>query len=141
LQDEFSKQCEDYVNLNVLGKLWLNQNWHLSTTQNSNKEKMIADQGMPNTCVRHFMDAFDQLADICLWYDEERKEEWKKSMDTWQKLMDKKIFQIKKLMHLVFSVMLFKLWVDLAGLEGMTNYIHMIGSRYMAFYLQEWRNI
>jgi hypothetical protein len=72
LQDEFLKQFEDYVNLNVLGKPWSNKNWRLSTTQNSNKERTIA--GMPNTHVPWFMEAFDQLADIFLWYDKERKE-------------------------------------------------------------------
>jgi hypothetical protein len=51
LQDEFLKQFEDYVNLNVPGKPWSNSNWRLSTTQNSNTEKAIADQGMPNTYV------------------------------------------------------------------------------------------
>ena len=35
----------------------------------------------------------------------------------------------------------FELWVDLTGLEGMTNYIHMIGSGHMTYYLQEWRNL
>jgi hypothetical protein len=73
LQDEFLKQFEDYVNLNVLGKPWAKGKWRLSTTHNLNKEKTIADQGMPNTHVCQFMDAFDQLADIFLWYDEERK--------------------------------------------------------------------
>jgi hypothetical protein len=29
----------------------------------------------------------------------------------------------------------FELWVDLTGLEGMTNYIHMIGSGHMTYYL------
>jgi hypothetical protein len=29
---------------------------------------------MPNMHVRWFMEAFDKLADIFLWYDEERKE-------------------------------------------------------------------
>jgi hypothetical protein len=34
----------------------------------------------------------------------------------------------------------FELWVDLTGLEGMPNYIHMIGNWHMTYYLQEWRN-
>jgi hypothetical protein len=74
--------------LNVLGKPWSKGNWRLSTTHNSNKEKKITDHGMPNTNVRQFMDAFDQLADIFLWYDEERKEQWKKSMEHWRKMME-----------------------------------------------------
>jgi hypothetical protein len=36
----------------------------------------------------------------------------------------------------------FELWVDLTGLvEGMTNYIHTIGSGHMTYYLREWRNL
>jgi hypothetical protein len=73
LQDEFLTQFEDYINLNVLGKPWRKGNWRLTTTQNSNKDKTIGDQGMPNTHVRRFMDAFDQLADTFLRYDEERQ--------------------------------------------------------------------
>jgi hypothetical protein len=82
------KQFEDYVNLNVLRKPWSKGNWHLSTNQNSNKERTIDDQGMPNTQVCWFMKAFDQLADIFFWYDEERKKHWKKAMDNWRKLME-----------------------------------------------------
>jgi hypothetical protein len=40
-----------------------------------------------------------------------------------------------------FSKEVFDLWVDLSGLEGMTNYVHMIGSGLMIYYLQEWRNL
>jgi hypothetical protein len=31
----------------------------------------------------------------------------------------------------------FELWVDLPGMEGLTNCIHMIGIGHMIFYLQE----
>jgi hypothetical protein len=81
VQDQFLTQFEDYVNLNVPGKPWRKGNWRLTTTQNSNKEKTIGDQGMPNTHVRRFMEAFDELAENFLWYDVDRKEQWKKSMD------------------------------------------------------------
>jgi hypothetical protein len=74
LQDEFLKQFADYVNLNILGKPWTKGNWRLNTTRNSNKEKTIADQGTPNTHAHQFLDASDQLADIFLYFDEERKE-------------------------------------------------------------------
>ena len=146
LQDEFLKEFEDYVNLNVLGKPWAKGNWRLSTTQNSNKERTIADQGMPNTHVCRFMDAFDQLADIFLWYDEERKDHWKKSMDSWNKLMEmarqREDFSEEEIDEFGIQCdVFFELWVDLTGLEGMTNYIHMIGRGHMTFYLREWRNL
>jgi hypothetical protein len=53
MQDhQFLMQFEDCVNLNILEKPWRKDNWHLTTTQNSNKEKRIGDQGMPNMHVR-----------------------------------------------------------------------------------------
>jgi hypothetical protein len=149
LQDQFLTQFEDYVNLNVLGKPWRKGrkgNWRLTTTQNSNKEKTIGDQGMPNTHVRRFLDAFDQLADNFLWYDEERKEQWKKAMANWRKLMElarqREDFTDEEID--TFSSQcddFFELWVDLTGLEGMTNYIHMIGCGHMTYYLKEWKNL
>jgi hypothetical protein len=116
------KQFEDYVNLNVLGKPWAKGNWRLSTTQNSNKEKTIADQGMPNTHVRQLMDAFEQVADIFRWYDEE-------SIDSWQKLMEmarqREDFPEEEVDAFGIQCdVFFELWVDLTGLEGLTNYIH-----------------
>jgi hypothetical protein len=72
-------------------------------------------------------------------YDEERKEQWKKATDNWRKLMEmarqKEKFQTKISMHWAFSPMIFsELSVDLTGLEGMTNYIHMIASGHTASY-------
>jgi hypothetical protein len=146
LQDLFLTQFEDYVNLNVLGKPWRKGNWRLTTTQNSNKEKTIGDQGMPNTHVRRFMEAFDQLADTFLWFDEERNQQWKASMREWRKLMemarqrdDLSDEEIDAFSHQCDDF--FELWTDLTGLEGMTNYIHMIGSGHLTYYLREWRNL
>jgi hypothetical protein len=81
-----------------------------------------------------------------LWYDEERKEQWKKLMEHWRKLMEmagqREAFLDEEID--AFGTQcdaFFELWVDLTGLEGMTNYIHMIGSGYMTNYLREWRNL
>jgi hypothetical protein len=68
----------------------------------------------------------------------------KKSMDTWQNLMEmarqRKVFTNKEID--AFGIQCdFLIWVDLTGLEGMIYYIHIIGSRHMTFYLQEWKNI
>ncbi len=35
----------------------------------------------------------------------------------------------------------YKLWVELVGREGITNYIHMLGSGHIAYYLQVHRNL
>jgi hypothetical protein len=76
-------QFKDYVNLNVLGKHWRKGILCLTTTHNSNTEKRIGDQGMPNC-----MEAFDKLDNNFLWYDEDRKEQWKKLIANWWKLTE-----------------------------------------------------
>jgi hypothetical protein len=35
----------------------------------------------------------------------------------------------------------FQLWVELWGLEGCTNYIHIMSSGYLSTYLSKWKNI
>jgi hypothetical protein len=94
-----------------------------NNTKKLNKEKTIADQGMPNTYVP--LDAFGQLAAIFLWYDEEREEQWKMSIDIWQKLMEimaheREDFSGEEID--AFNIqcdVFFELWVDWTGLEGM----------------------
>jgi hypothetical protein len=145
-QEQFLKQFEEFVNLNVLGKPWRKANWRLHTTENVDKQKTIGDQGMPNTHVRKFIDAFDELADNFMWHDEERKIKWKQCIAEWKLVMemarqredfsDEEIDQFGNQCDVFFE-----LWVDLTQLQGMTNYFHMIGSGHMTYYLREWRNL
>jgi hypothetical protein len=103
---------------------------------------MIGDQGMLNMHVLRLMEAFDELAEHFLWYNEDRKEQQKSLMSNLRKLMEmacqRKHFSDEEID--TFSIQCddcFGLWVDLTGLEGMMNYmIHMIGSGHMAYYLR-----
>jgi hypothetical protein len=72
LQDEFLKQFEDYVNLNVLGKPWAKGNWGLSTTHNLNKEKrQLLIKGCPHSCLSIWMPSTNLLTSF--YGDEKRK--------------------------------------------------------------------
>jgi hypothetical protein len=146
LQDTFLEQFEDHVNLNVLGQSWRKGNWRLTTTRTRNKEKTIGDQGMPNTHVRKFIEAFNPMANTFMWYDEERREAWKECMEEWRLLMEmarqRDDFTDEEIN--VFGVqcdVFFGLRVDLTGIEGLTNYIDMIGCGRLTYYLREWRNL
>jgi hypothetical protein len=149
LQDQFLMPFEDCVNLNVnaLGIPWRKGNWHLTTTQNSNKEKVIGDQGMPNMHMHRFMEVFHKLAETFMWYNEDRKEQWKESMANWQKLMEmarQREDLSDEEINAFTSIQCddcFELWVGWTGLEGMMIYIYMIGSGHMTYYLWEWRNL
>jgi hypothetical protein len=35
----------------------------------------------------------------------------------------------------------FEQWVKLAGRDGLTNYIHMVGAGHLSFYMREWGNL
>jgi hypothetical protein len=145
-QDAFLLDFEEFVNFNVQGKLWRKGNWRLTTTTNSNKERTIGDQGMPNQHVRNFMEAFHDLIDRYLRYDEKKKADWKLCITEWRKVMamarqredftDGEIDNFSDQCDLFFEA-----WVDLHGLPGMTNYFHMIGSGHMTYFLIEWRNL
>jgi hypothetical protein len=63
------------------------ENWRLTTTMNSNKEGTIEDQGMPNQHIRNFMEAFHELIDKFLWYDEDKNVDWKLCIMEWRKVM------------------------------------------------------
>jgi hypothetical protein len=113
---------------------------------NSNKERTIGDQGMPTQHVRNFMDAFHEIIDKFLWYDEDKKADWKRCITAWRRTMemagqrndftDCDIEAFSDQCDLFFEA-----WVDLHGLNGMTNYFHMIGSGHLTYFLREWRNL
>jgi hypothetical protein len=63
LQNTFLFEFEEYVNLHVQGMLCRKGNWRMTTTMNSDKERTIGDQGMPNQHVQNFMEAFHELID------------------------------------------------------------------------------
>jgi hypothetical protein len=44
---------------------------------NSNKERTIRDQGMPNQHVQYFVEAFHKLIKNFLRYNEDKKVDWK----------------------------------------------------------------
>ena len=87
VQDNFLFEFEEYVNKHVRGMPWRKGNWRLVTTMNSNKERTIGDQGMPNQHVRNFIDAFHALIDTFLWYDEDKKAHWKRCITEWRKVI------------------------------------------------------
>jgi hypothetical protein len=44
-------------------------------TEFKQRKIIIGDQGMPNMHIHKFMAAFHQVAEMFLWFDEERKEQ------------------------------------------------------------------
>jgi hypothetical protein len=87
----------------------------------------------------------DQLIDVSI-LNVDRCEQWKAVLSTYRELIvvlhkkedftDEEIKSFQCMANLFFST-----WVKLRGREGVTNYIHMLGSGHISFYLHRYRNL
>ena len=54
----------------------------------------------------------------------------------WEDFMDDEIKDVQDLIDEWFD-----LYVNLLGLEGITNYMHLLGAGHLPFYLKKWRSL
>jgi hypothetical protein len=138
-------QVEITANTMIIGKEDRKSNWKIVRAKDGNHRQTIGDQSMPNTRVRKFINKFEILTDICVT-DETRKLAWNDCIAKYREVM---ILARKREDFLDQEIDLFQdtadnffeKWLDLHGVQGLTNYIHMIGSGHFHFYLTEWRNL
>jgi hypothetical protein len=139
---------EKLVNTKVLGTLRRPANWRLATTTDKDSRQVIKDQTIPNSHVRKFLKAHKLITKLCLPLvtDEPRRNAWDESFLLWNDLMKvsrkRDYFEIDDIHDFQDQAdeWFFK-WHALHGRDGMTNYIHMISSGHLAFYLKEWGNL
>jgi hypothetical protein len=138
----FFKRVATIVNKQVLGTANNSAEWQCAT---DDKMKEIGTIQMDNMRTRRIMAQLELLVEECI-VDEPDKIKWlaciPKFRDGMIKLRsradfdDTAIFSFQKDMDEFFH-----LWVELWGLEGCTNYIHMLSSGHLSVYLQKWKNL
>jgi hypothetical protein len=144
-QDQLIVDFESIVNSRVLGTERRKAHWRLSTGTNNDNRRVIADQSMPNTHVRKFLDHFEELAKLCV-IDEERLARWNDAIYLWISLME---FARKRTDFTEEEIVdfqdladeFFERWIDLKHLDGLGNYFHLVGAGHLSFYLREWGNL
>ena len=87
----------------------------------------------------------DVVVDICV-VDASRKASWIHALDHYRiamlMLRKKEDFTNEEIASYQFRAdKFFQVWLHLFQIEGITNYIHMIGSGYIADYLYKWKNL
>ena len=92
------------------------------------------------------MEAFHELIDMFLWYDEDKKIDWKRCITEWKKVISMALQREEFTDDTIddFSSQcdfFFEAWVVLHGLVGMTDYFQMIGSGHMTYFHREWHNL
>jgi hypothetical protein len=109
------------------------------------KKKEICPITMDNVRTRRIVDSLDTLVDFCVT-DESRASLWITSLNNYRTAMillrkrdDFTNTEIASYQN--HADKFFQAWVRLWQIEGITNYIHMIGSGHIADYLYKWKNL
>ena len=109
------------------------------------KKKEIGPITMDNVRTRRVVDALDTLVDFCVT-DQARAALWMNALNNYRTAM----ILVRKRDDFInteiasyqrHADLFFQSWVKLWQKEGITNYIHMIGSGHIADYLYKWRNL
>jgi hypothetical protein len=141
---DFTSKIQEHINTKILGTPRRPSQWKLPITD----KKELGPVSMTNTKVRKIIDNFDPLVDAILPDDtpEHTKDLWYKSLDSYRELMvmvrqredfsDEDIEEFSDLCNDFYEN-----WTELHQREGITNYIHLIGSGHVTYYLRPYRNL
>jgi len=138
----FFRRVAAIVNKQVLGTNENLAEWECVT---DNKKKEIGTITMDNVLTRAIMARLELLIEECI-VDEEDKAKWlaciPKFRDGLVKLRSKEDFDGDAVSAFQKDIdEFYQLWVELWGLEGVTNYIHMMSSGHLSTYLFKWKNL
>jgi hypothetical protein len=143
--NDFIHKVQLHMNTKILGTKRRPAQWKLPVTE----KKELGPISMPNTKIRKIIDNVNPLIDSVLPVSmpEEKKTIWYKSMDSYRDLMMMVRQRQEDFLDEdieAFSVLcdeFYEVWIDLHDREGITNYIHLIGSGHETYYLQRYKNL
>jgi hypothetical protein len=109
------------------------------------KKKEIGPITMDNVRTRRVVDSLDTLVDFCVT-DQARALLWTTALNNYRTAMvllrKREDFTNTEIaVYQSHADKFFQAWVRLWQKEGITNYIHMIGSGHIADYLYKWKNL
>jgi hypothetical protein len=140
--DLFFRRIADIVNKQVLGTANNSTEWECAT---DDKRKEIGTITMDNVRTRTIIGRIELLIEECIVVEED-KTKWLASIPKFRegmvKLRSRDDFDADAIAAFQRDIdEFFQLWVELWGLEGCTNYIHMMSSGHLSTYLFKWKNL
>ena len=139
---QFVSDVERIINTSILGSEDDPCQWMCPF---DTKKKEMGPITMDNVRTRRIVDFLDTLVDFCVT-DESRASLWITSLNNYRTAMillrkrdDFTNTEIASYQN--HANKFFQAWVRLWQIEGITNYIHMIGSGHIANYLYKWKNL
>ena len=100
---------------------------------------------MNNMTTRKIVNGINPLIDLSI-NDLTMNHKWKKAIELYLKVIEilhqKEDFTDEEIdQYQLLADEFYKLWIDLHGDSGITNYFYMIGSGHLKYYLMKWRNL
>ena len=143
--EHFFERVELLVNSKILGDDDNVSEWICPRSEN---RKEVGAITMDNVRCRRVVENFELLVDECCFVGDEsnRKDLWLSCMPWYRsgicKLRSKEDFTPEDVASFQNDIdEFFQRWVELWGLEGCTNYIHLLSSGHISTYLFKWRNL
>jgi hypothetical protein len=101
---------------------------------------------MDNTRIRKVVEGFYRLIGGCFPKRTKEESQWKKVIKFYKKAINRlrsrdDLTRAQVYLFQKDADIFFQEWVALHGVEGITNYIHMLGSGHLAEYLFYWKNL
>ncbi len=139
---QFVSDIESIINTSILGSdddpcQWM---WPFDM-----KRKEIALITLDNVRTRRIVDAMDTLVDFCVT-DSERASLWTRAVNNYRiamVLLRKRhdFTNTEAAKYQIHADAFFQAWVQLLQKEGISKYIHMLGSGHIVVYLYKWKNL
>ena len=141
----FETAVNKCFNTTLWGELSSPASWKLPTKRDKNGNIVLSTLSFGNVRARKALDNIDHLLDICIL--ENDRQSWKDCLSEYRDgmaiarshddLTDENIVDFQKHIDEFYQE-----WIRLAlGKNGVTNYIHLLGSGHIAEFLFKWRNL
>lgn len=139
---QFIAHVENIINQSILGTPNDPCQWMCPFDFQKKEMRPIT---MDNVRTRRIIDALDILVEACVT-DDNRRRLWMLALDNYRismVLLRKKddFTNVMVATYQCHADKFFQAWIHLWQKEGVTNYLHMIGSGHVAEYLFKWKNL
>jgi hypothetical protein len=150
-REKFIDDVQEAINTSLLGDEVFPTSWVMPTVKDKESDSLnVGTICLDNTKTRKIVDQIDVIIDICIPPDDpqygiankEYKECFKYYRDAMsiarkhEDLHNEEILEFQRNADIFF-----RKWVDLEGYDGMTNYIHLMGSGHLSEYMFQYRNL
>ena len=144
---EINNNYINYKNICSLKYILLGLQFSIKSAYNikDNNTFKIGEMSMSNKIVRKFMSKIDELIDFII-KDSGRNVLWKEALTVYNEVIEiarkKEDFTVDDINLFQQKADLFFIkWVELHKADGVTNYIHMLGSGHFKYYLEKHKNL